>query len=537
MGCAMKKLKRVLALVLCSLIMLGSVPVASATEGSKLSIGTVGARRGESVTVAVSLNEVNGIAGGGFNICYDNTLLALESVEKGPLLSGCMCIINENYAENLIRVSFADTKELSTAGTLITMTFRISDAAPLGDIPLTAENVKFSDINGAVVSRDWEAGAVRVQSVTIAMGSESCLPGQAVSLPVTLGGALAPSGGEFEVHYNTRMLSGASVKAEEKMGNVGINLSYNIFPEDGYVKVSWAAAEPVTELGQLCTVVFAVDESAAGDTSVTIQNVKFFDENSKKMDYNEPESGTVTVVTSYNESPILYVVGGQLADDGSTATVQVAVDGAGLVCGGSFSLSYDTTLCQMTKMTVVKGCVAVNPENAASANENGTLVASWAEDRAALDNETILEMEFVLLGGESVPLVLEHVILKDKNGLTMEGTQVHSGRIGIQTEVQAPVTAIRNTEEAVILNTTLYDAQFCGEEKTEGARFILAGYADGKMQSASIPADCVTFDHNGIAQIDLELPFDNEIEQVNLFVLDVDGDMRPLSENAKIDIG
>lgn len=531
----MKKVKGILALVLCFLLLLAAIPAASAAEESKLLIGSAAGCRGTVVSVDVSLNEVNGIAGGGFNIRYDNTLLELQSVEQGDVMAGRVCIINEHYSENLIRVSFAGTEALSSAGTLVTLTFRITDSAPLGDIPLAAEAVKLSDVNGAVASRSWEGGAVCVQSVTIAVGSESCLPGQAVSLPVVLGGPLAPGGGEFEIHYNTRMLTGGSVKAVGKLGNVAVNLSYNVFPEEGYIKVSWAAAEPVVQLGELCTVILAVSETAAGDTAVTVENVKFYDELGQRMDHSQPVDGTVTVVTSYNEQPVLYVVGGQLAADGKSATIQVAVDGAGLVCGGTFTLRYDHTLCRLDAMTVVKGCVATNPETAAAVA--GEIRASWAEDRSALDNETILELEFTLLDDQSVPLVLEDVVLKDKNGLTMTGTQVHSGRIGIHADVQAPVTEVQNTEAAVVLNTTLYDARFCGESRTEGAQFILAAYSGEQMQTAVIPPDAVTFDHNGIAQISLELPFGGDVERVSLFVLDPDGSLRPLCENAQIHIG
>ena len=250
------------------------------------------------------------------------------------------------------------------------------------------------------------------------------------------------------------------------------------------------------------------------------------------MDCSEPVNGTVTAVTAYNENPILYVVGGQLAEDGKTATVQVAVDGAGIVCGGGFTLSYDTALCTLTEMTIIKDCVAVNPENSGEAD--GKLRATWAEFGPALDNETILELEFQLLSDQSAPLVLTDVVMKNKDGLTMEGTKVHSGAIGIQTGIQKPVVDVLNTEDNVILETTLYDAKFCGEEKSEGARFMLAAYIDGRMKTVSVPPEAVTFDHNGIAHISLEMPFDEEVDKITLFVLEQNGGLMPLSENKDI---
>ena len=60
------------------------------------------------------------------------------------------------------------------------------------------------------------------------------------------------------------------------------------------------------------------------------------------------------------------------------ATVQIAVDGAGIVCGGKFRFSFDAEQVTLVEMTRKMGCVAVNPETP----EGGasSFLVSWAED-------------------------------------------------------------------------------------------------------------------------------------------------------------
>lgn len=529
----MKTMKRILALLLCLAFAAFPVP-AHAAAASVLQIGTVGGRSGSVVTLEISLNEVNGICGGGFTVRYDNSRLTLLDAQAGDKLTDRICQINPRYAENALRVSFAGTSPIKAAGTMLRITFQISADALPGQIPVTAENVKLSDSDGKLVSTSFTPGSVTVQSVSAALSSDSCLPGEAVKLSMTLEGELLPCGGEFEIHYNERMLKAGSVKPENKLGNTGITLSYNIDEENARILVSWAAAEPVGELGQLCTVIFGVSESAAGQTTVSLENVKFFDETGRQMAQTAPVDGIVTVVEEYNEQPVVYVVGGQLADDGKTATIQIAVDGGGIVCGGHFTLEYDTTLCELQSLTRIKGCVATNPEEAAGAS--GRVLATWAEDSPALDNETILELTFALTGTRAAEITLDNVILKDRSGSTITDTQVHSGKIGISGDLQKPVAAVIHREKTIEVPVTLYDAQFCSKVQTESAAMILAAYSNGRMSSTVVPEESFSFDHNGIAKLSVEMPYNSKIDELQLFILSTDGSLVPISEKAELSI-
>lgn len=533
----MKEIRKLVAALCCAILLLPCIAgTASAAGSPELTVESAGVRRGDTVTVTVSLREAGEIAGGNFTIQYDATRLTLVSAEAGEAVSGSMATVNPNYGADKVRLTFAGTSSLTGGGVLLAMTFRIREDAAQGEAAVEVAESRFYDVNGRPVSATTEAGCVTVEAVQIAISSEECLPGQAVSLAVELSGSLRPAGGEFEIHYNPRLLTAGSVKAEQTMGSVQVNLSYNIDKEQGIVKVSWAAAEPVGELGRLCVVTFAVAETAAGDTAVTLENVRCYDEDAIPMDCADPENGTVTVVEAYNPEPTLYVVGGMAMEDG-TAVVQVALDGAGIVCGGKFTLRYDVSACELKTLTTKLSGVAVNPEIADHAS--GVLTVAWAENSPSLDNETILELTFQVLDGTSTELLLEDVVLYDNGGEAIPEEQItaHNGKVGITDKLQVPQTVVRNSEDAVEVSVTLYDAGFCGEEKAESAQIVVAGYADGKFQSVTIPASALTFDHNGIASADAEIAVQQQVDQLKLFVLESDGTMVPLCEDVLLAAG
>jgi hypothetical protein len=361
------------------------------------------------------------------------------------------------------------------------------------------------------------------------MNQTECLPGQSAVLELELGGGLLPAGGEFEIHYNERMMTAGTVKAVEKMGTVGVQVEANVDYATGIIKVSWAASEPVTELGRLCTVIFAVDETASGETDVTLENVKCFNESGERLDI-QCVNGSVTVTRIENDQPTLYVVGGALQENG-TATVHIAVDGAGVACGGTFTLSYDQEKCSLIETTSVKQTAAVN------LGSDGTLQVSWAEYSPALDNETILELTFRVNNSGATDLSLSDVKLMDKDGEIVD-TTVHSGRIGVTGSVQQPVTSVVNTEKTATVAVTLYDAAFCEEgEQTESAWIICAGYVNGKMNTVVLPSSNVEFDHNGIATVTIELSEElTAMTQIQLFTLSGEDRMVPLCEKVQLSI-
>lgn len=521
---------RLFPALLCCLLLLSLVPAPARAAGeSTLAVGQASGARGDTVTLEVALDAVNGIAGGSFNVVYDPAGLSLLSAAAG--VGGGT--VNTHYADGTVRISFARTAALPQPGTLLTLTFRIAGTAPLGQLPVRLDKVRFYDENAETVTVLTEDGGVSALAVGLTLSSDRCLPGQAVKLEVALTGGLYPAGGEFTLSYNPRLLSAGSVKAEAKLGDVPLNLSYAVDDTQHVIRVSWAAGEAVGALGRLCTVIFAVDEHAAGDTEVSFQSVKFYDHNGAHMDALPSVGGVVTVAEHWKEQPSIYVVGGKRADDG-TAVVLVAVDGAGEVCGGEFTLTFDTEKCELLDMTPKMACVAVNPTDAAQVD--GSLRASWAEDSPALDNETVLQLTFRMKTDAAAELRISDAVLKDKDGRSIADIMVNGGQAGLSSSLQPPVAELVNKEDAVGIRATLYDAKFCGEEKTDTATVILASYVGGKFCTAEIPEDAIRFDHNGIAHLTVDMAPDAGADQMQLFILDADGAMTPMCDKVCIEL-
>lgn len=104
------------------------------------------------VTVNVCIKDVSGVCTGGFNLIYDNSALEVTEVKAGELLSGTMVVINPEYAENAIRVTWAGLDEISSEGSLLVATFKTLKETDKTEFAF--EKVKFTDFNGEVIGMD-----------------------------------------------------------------------------------------------------------------------------------------------------------------------------------------------------------------------------------------------------------------------------------------------------------------------------------------------------------------------------------------------
>ena len=95
--------------LLCVVFLLSCLSMTAHAEGtSHLTVSQTAGRRGSTVVVNVSLDQINGIAGGSFNVVYDNNSLALVSAEAG--IGGGS--VNPHYKTDTVRISFANVMPL-----------------------------------------------------------------------------------------------------------------------------------------------------------------------------------------------------------------------------------------------------------------------------------------------------------------------------------------------------------------------------------------------------------------------------------------
>lgn len=104
------------------------------------------------VTVNVCIKDVSDVCTGGFNLIYDNSALEVTEAKAGELLSGTMVVINPEYAENAIRVTWAGLDEISSEGSLLVATFKT--LKEIDKTEFAFEKVKFTDFNGEVIDID-----------------------------------------------------------------------------------------------------------------------------------------------------------------------------------------------------------------------------------------------------------------------------------------------------------------------------------------------------------------------------------------------
>lgn len=118
-----------------------------------------------------------------------------------------------------------------------------------------------------------------------------------------------------------------------------------------------------------------------GETSaVTLTNVRMYDTDGKLLDASA-EDGSVDVVLPSDRAPKLWAVGGAIQADGS-AVVSVILQGRGVVCGGSFTLTYAQSLSAQAE-----------PESNCQINaEPGRIRASFASATPVADQITLLKI-------------------------------------------------------------------------------------------------------------------------------------------------
>lgn len=523
-------MKRIRAGLLIAMCLVWLLPAYAAAEDAVgLVVGQAMGRRGEQVTLEVSLNGVNGAAAGSFNVCYDGSALTLVSAQAGEAMAGRACAVNERYAAGTVRVTFAGTLPIPEDSVLLRLTFQIGRYAALGGHAVTAERVKLSDADGGLLSEAFVPGGIAVQAVSMELGSIECAPGQDASLDVSLGGNLMPCGGEFEIRYDARLLTAVSVEAAAELGGVPVSLTYKA--DGGTLRVSWSAAQPIGSGGKLCTLHFVTSPSASGSAQLTWRNVAFFDQDGAQVDAYSPTSGTVRFSSPQEARPMLCTVGGYRNAD-HTALVRIVADGAGMLCGGTFCLRYDVNRCTLIGMEFPAGsAVVTNPETVDSAN--GEILVTWVQGGPAAQNQPILTLTFSMLSAEPSSLQLEPVSFTGTDGEDLGAVECYGGQVGCLAPVRIAVQPLTGSiVDGVLLST--------GEaENTEdtAVQLWVALYYEGKMAASPLSFPVKQVPYGSFVRFFLEIPeyLPAKADELKLFALTPDQRFCPLSSAVKVE--
>ncbi len=118
-------MKKIIALCVVVLLFMGVT--AFADEGTALVAQGVISEDKTTVTVTVKVTSSADICGCSFNFVYDDKAFDIVKIEKGEVIASSTVMINENYAENTVRIVSASAQKLPSFGTVITVVFSVKD--------------------------------------------------------------------------------------------------------------------------------------------------------------------------------------------------------------------------------------------------------------------------------------------------------------------------------------------------------------------------------------------------------------------------
>lgn len=532
-------MKRITPLLLVLLLTLAGSPMVCAESVSPtLSVTQAEAVKGSTVTVQVVLSDGNGICGGGLTVCYDRSALTLKEV-SAETFDGMTIIVNNKYRENAVRVSLAGAQALPQGRcALLTLTFAVSSTAEPGLYPVTLESTRLYDRDIASVTHQTQSGGVTVLCVGLTIQTVEAAATQSVKVPILLNTGLYPAGGSFEIHYDADMLTvGATAKGDALPSGTGL-VSHASTP--GVLKVSWAGTDRAAQ-GVLCTLTFNVKSGASGNLAIKMQNIRMYDPNSTLMDVSVT-NGAIRIVVPTEGSPKLWVVGG-VTDENGIAKVGIVLEGHGSICGGSFTLSYDPTSCELTECSLpaeLRSSMVVNsPLNeSGSRTEAGTIKAAWADAVPSVKSQMLLELTFRVQRTGSA-LALSEVKTLDAGGKPVASVDLRPGTIrSEEAALQLPdlhLEQVQTTASGISVRTTVDVAnarQFSGNS-VENVRIFAVLYENGQMKTVEIAPQHIAFDENGIATMELETSCKGDATVVKVFFLQEDTHA-PCAETAEL---
>ena len=165
---------------------------ADPTVPIKVAVGEVGGYTGETVTVPVIVSDNNGFSQFTFKVSYNSSALTLTDITKGEVLqtsdSGAFTVDAANNT-----VSYTDSVNIESDGTLLYLTFKVSDSAAAGKYDVAVKADSFKNDSGKSVNNSIAGGKVSVaKSVStinagcISVSDASARAGEEVTVSVSL---------------------------------------------------------------------------------------------------------------------------------------------------------------------------------------------------------------------------------------------------------------------------------------------------------------------------------------------------------------
>ena len=149
-------MKKTLLILTVLLQMIGLIVVSGAADAPTVTLSSVKAKPGETVTIDVAIANNPGIAVFDVSLKYDADALSLEKVEKDAAFPG-----NLNPAATIPWFSMEET---AYNGKIFTVTMKVLDTAKAGTVSVSLDNCEFKNWNEEDVNFTIVPGSVTVEA-------------------------------------------------------------------------------------------------------------------------------------------------------------------------------------------------------------------------------------------------------------------------------------------------------------------------------------------------------------------------------------
>ena len=142
-------MRKIISFIL--LIFVFSCVTSYATETPTISIVQEESDVEKEISVNIQITEGSKTCGGKIVLLYDDMLITPESYQVESLVSNSTCMVNLNYEENVIRISWAGIEELVDAGVLCNIRFSVANNEDMTS-EIQVRQAKIADMNGEPIS-------------------------------------------------------------------------------------------------------------------------------------------------------------------------------------------------------------------------------------------------------------------------------------------------------------------------------------------------------------------------------------------------
>ena len=277
--------QKILAVLLSAALVCSVLPAAaSAADGLTLAAENASAvcTAGTEITVPVLAEQNTGFAAGTVDITWDSSALTLKSVdysEEMPAINPPEIISDGSYRAQI--GSYQAKENFTLTDALFTMTFAVSDSALPGDYAVIPDHAVFYDAEMNEIPVLCKTGVITLtgdapaNTLLLEAGSGEGTSGGEIRIPVTASQNPGFAAGTVDVLWDAGALTLTAVEYSSFAPDDG---SAEIVSDGNYrIKFGNHLAEAdVTDTGELFTLIFTADASAAGEYEIALGNASVY---------------------------------------------------------------------------------------------------------------------------------------------------------------------------------------------------------------------------------------------------------------------